>query len=98
MPGFNEAINGMDVALFDDFGEDATKNASLACRVVVEQDVNRFNDFGEAVFNSFEISTLNAQSELQEGDEFALEGGRVFKITNIINGDESITTGVAVLD
>lgn len=97
MSDFDEALSDTDLDLMDSFGDECTKNGSVNVMAVLEQNISRVNEFGEQVFNQYEITTLNSQGRLSMNDQFVFPDARTFIVTDIIEGDEGVTTGAAIL-
>lgn len=98
MSNFDNAVSLMDAALFNEFADQATHSSGATASVVIEDNVSRINDFGEAVVNRYEVTLNNTELEAADNDTLTLDDGRVFTLVSVVAADQGVTTWVAVLD
>lgn len=90
---FSETLKDIDRSILKELGIDAFINGKKGS-VILDLDVQRVNSYGESIRNSYEISVSNEHHQLSIGDEVYCDNKR-FEIVDIVEGDESITTGAA---
>ena len=81
-------VGRMDAAVFDAFGQEALFNERKVVRIVIDKDVIRVNDNGEAMRNAYEIS-LPAGTAVTLNDTFRTRE-HTFVVTEILNDDGAV--------
>lgn len=89
---FKQSLGRMDAAIFRVFGDVATYDGVTPCKLIIERNIERHNQYGESLGRKTLISVRKSEvPTVEKGRSFQV-GTETITINDIVSEDDSIIT------
>jgi hypothetical protein len=93
---FEDSLTDLSAAIFGAFSDQALFNNAYVVNVILDKNVERTAEYGEVIFNSYEITVSHQEVDRVTINDTFDVGSDSYKVTKIMVSDDRLTVAAVV--